>query len=356
MEHLAGFGHRGDGVGLSAAFVGIACADDAVNSPLVGYNASRPLGPEPIHPLVARRHARCRRLTCRSIAPVAKRPGTLIARFEGRLLAFVESRLKRRDVAEDVVQESLIGFLNSLPNYDASRSPRADCLRSQPTSSPTICAGEGRRPAIPFSAGDSSSGGWDLAGRDRSASTILRSGERRELKAVALAAAMKIKSIAGARRLNGGRSNAPNCSSYAAGRTRKWPPSLASPSSKWPTKSSISWPACANRSKSKSSRRTCSRNYRIKNWQGKGIGELAIRPKNHVNRPGALKNFVENGVRRHVGRRRERLRNRPNLRRKRRLFDIDAHQLMRTLGQRAINPSPRCRARACDEEFHSHFR
>ena len=30
----------------------------------------------------------------------------LIARFEGRLLAFVESRLSRRDAAEDVVQET----------------------------------------------------------------------------------------------------------------------------------------------------------------------------------------------------------------------------------------------------------
>ena len=46
----------------------------------------------------------------------------LIAQFEGRLLAFVESRLRRRDVAEDVVQETLIGFLTSLPNYDPARS------------------------------------------------------------------------------------------------------------------------------------------------------------------------------------------------------------------------------------------
>ena len=44
----------------------------------------------------------------------------LIARFEGRLLAFVESRLTRRDVAEDVVQETLIGFLTSLPNLRSS--------------------------------------------------------------------------------------------------------------------------------------------------------------------------------------------------------------------------------------------
>ncbi len=45
----------------------------------------------------------------------------LIRRYEGRLLAFAESRLRKRDVSEDIVQESFIGFLNSLPNYDGKR-------------------------------------------------------------------------------------------------------------------------------------------------------------------------------------------------------------------------------------------
>ena len=42
----------------------------------------------------------------------------LIDRFEGRLLAFVESRLRHRAASEDVVQETFIGFLTSLPNFD----------------------------------------------------------------------------------------------------------------------------------------------------------------------------------------------------------------------------------------------
>jgi RNA polymerase sigma-70 factor (ECF subfamily) len=45
----------------------------------------------------------------------------LIARFEGRLLAFVDRRLHDRAASEDVVQESFIGFLNSLPNFDEQR-------------------------------------------------------------------------------------------------------------------------------------------------------------------------------------------------------------------------------------------
>src|SRR5437870_9772169 len=46
---------------------------------------------------------------------------SLIARYEGRLLAFVDRRLHDRAASEDVVQETFIGFLNSLPNFDAAR-------------------------------------------------------------------------------------------------------------------------------------------------------------------------------------------------------------------------------------------
>src|SRR6478609_8985850 len=46
---------------------------------------------------------------------------TLIARYEGRLLAFVDRRLRDRAASEDVVQETFVGFLNSLPNFDENR-------------------------------------------------------------------------------------------------------------------------------------------------------------------------------------------------------------------------------------------
>src|SRR5438045_9714263 len=45
----------------------------------------------------------------------------LIARYEGRLLAFAERRLRDRASSEDVVQETFVGFLNSLPNFDDRR-------------------------------------------------------------------------------------------------------------------------------------------------------------------------------------------------------------------------------------------
>lgn len=46
----------------------------------------------------------------------------LIARYQGRLLAFARSRLGSTPDAEDVVQETFIGLLQSLDRFDISRS------------------------------------------------------------------------------------------------------------------------------------------------------------------------------------------------------------------------------------------
>ena len=120
----------------------------------------------------------------------------LISRYEGRLLAFVESRIGRRNSAEDIVQETFIGFLNSLPNFDGKR-PLESYLFS-------ICAykltdhlrREGRRPTVPLLAGgsDNSSGGsgpWNVEDSVRPASAIARSGERRDLEEKALLEALR---------------------------------------------------------------------------------------------------------------------------------------------------------------------
>ena len=112
--------------------------------------------------------------------------GQLIARYEGRLLAFVDNRLTNRSASEDIVQETLVGFLNSLPNYDGRRSLESYLF--------SICAykltdylrREGRRPAIPLSSNSDTSGDWQIAGRARPASSIARSTERRRLEEDAL--------------------------------------------------------------------------------------------------------------------------------------------------------------------------
>ncbi len=117
---------------------------------------------------------------------------TLIAKFEGRLLAFVDSRLRDRAASEDIVQETFIGFLTSLPNYDSQR-PLESYLFS-------ICAYKltdhlrklGRRPPLLSTRrSDSDDLTMQLAGPARVASSIARSGERQRLEEAAVAAATK---------------------------------------------------------------------------------------------------------------------------------------------------------------------
>jgi RNA polymerase sigma-70 factor (ECF subfamily) len=114
----------------------------------------------------------------------------LISRYEGRLYAFAESRLRDRSVSEDIVQETFIGFLNSLPNYDGQRALESYLF--------SICAykltdhlrREGRRPTVPLSGGSNSSADWELPAGSRGASAIAQSDERRGLEEKAIVAAL----------------------------------------------------------------------------------------------------------------------------------------------------------------------
>ncbi len=115
---------------------------------------------------------------------------SLIEKFEGRLVAFAERRLRDRAASEDIVQETFIGFLNSLPNYDTSRPLESYLF--------TICAykltdhlrRQGRRPPIVSSRNrDSDDFTIDIAGSARMASSIARSGERKRLEEDAVAEA-----------------------------------------------------------------------------------------------------------------------------------------------------------------------
>lgn len=112
---------------------------------------------------------------------------TLIDRYEGRLMAYTDSRIRNRATSEDIVQEAFVGFLISLPNYDGGR-PLESYLFS-------ICAykltdhlrREGRRPSIQMHRrGSSGSGQIEPVGGDRVASSIARSVERKEIEEVAV--------------------------------------------------------------------------------------------------------------------------------------------------------------------------
>ncbi len=115
----------------------------------------------------------------------------LIERYEGRLLAFVESRVTDRSTAEDIVQETFIGLLNSLPNYDGQR-PLEGYLFA-------ICAFKltdhlrrsGRRPTVNLNATETDQGWSQFAGRLPGASSIARSHERRHLEEQAITQALQ---------------------------------------------------------------------------------------------------------------------------------------------------------------------
>lgn len=99
--------------------------------------------------------------------------------YEGRLLAFARTRLQDRSVAEDIVQETFMGFLKALPNYD-DRTPLESWLFS-------IAAHKlidfmrrtGRRPSVPLLVSESSDGAQrDITGPGRAASSMMRSHEQ----------------------------------------------------------------------------------------------------------------------------------------------------------------------------------
>ena len=109
----------------------------------------------------------------------------LIGRYEGRLLAFVESRLRNRSTSEDIVQEAFVGFLNSLPNYDRKRPLESYLFSICDYKLTDFLRREGRRPAISLTqkSTDNSSSPWQIVSAQvRGASSIARSGERRKLE------------------------------------------------------------------------------------------------------------------------------------------------------------------------------
>ncbi len=115
----------------------------------------------------------------------------LIARFEGRLLGYVEQRLRNRAASEDVVQETFVGFLLSLPNFDGDRPLESYLFTIAAHKLTDYLRRTGRRPTIPLQSSNESSSEIPLAGPYRGASTLARSGERRELESAALAKALR---------------------------------------------------------------------------------------------------------------------------------------------------------------------
>jgi len=111
----------------------------------------------------------------------------LIARFEGRLLAYVNSRLTNRSASEDIVQNTFMGFLISLPNFD-ERLPLENFLFTVAAHKLTDhFRKEGRRPTIPLSVPNSQGTSPEPPGDARHASSLVRSQERQGTESTMIA-------------------------------------------------------------------------------------------------------------------------------------------------------------------------
>lgn len=102
----------------------------------------------------------------------------LIGAYEGRLLAFVEPRLKDAAAAQDVVQETFLGFLTALPNYDESTPLETFLFAIAAHKLTDVLRQRGRRPQVSLQGPTSESSGLEPAARQRRASSLVRSAER----------------------------------------------------------------------------------------------------------------------------------------------------------------------------------
>ncbi len=116
----------------------------------------------------------------------------LIDRYEGRLLAFVASRLMDRSHAEDIVQETFIGFLNSLPNFDCQRPLESYLFSIAAYKLTDHLRREGRRHTMAFCSSDQSSdGAQQVPAGLRAVSSMARSIERKDIEEQALVEALE---------------------------------------------------------------------------------------------------------------------------------------------------------------------
>jgi RNA polymerase sigma-70 factor (ECF subfamily) len=109
----------------------------------------------------------------------------LIARYEGRLLAFVDRRLHDRAASEDVVQETFVGFVNSLPSFDDRRELQTYLFTIASHKLTDHLRRTGRHPLLA-----ASEGVGDILQKQMdhnpAASSLARSQERQELEAEAV--------------------------------------------------------------------------------------------------------------------------------------------------------------------------
>ena len=158
--------------------------------------------------------------------PRPRRPARRLERvhraYEGRLLGYVARRVADRAAAEDLVQETFLGFLTSLPNFDAAQPLEGYLFSIAAHKLTDMMRREGRRPTLPLASDDSSSD-WQPADRACRASSLCEPRAPRPGGDRAGGGAGGIDRPLAAPRTVGSAGSAWSCCGSAAGRTRKSP-------------------------------------------------------------------------------------------------------------------------------------
>jgi RNA polymerase sigma-70 factor (ECF subfamily) len=110
----------------------------------------------------------------------------LIARYEGRLLAFADRRLRDRSASEDVVQEAFVGFLNSLPNFDEKRELQTYLFTITAHKITDQLRRMGRRPVQTGTEATCEALNNQVDSGQPKASSLARSNERKEIEGEAI--------------------------------------------------------------------------------------------------------------------------------------------------------------------------
>jgi RNA polymerase sigma-70 factor (ECF subfamily) len=110
----------------------------------------------------------------------------LIARYEGRLLAFADRRLRDRAASEDVVQETFVGFLNSLPNFDEKRELQTYLFTITAHKITDQLRRMGRRPVQTGTEATADALNNQVDSGQPKASSLARSNERKEIESEAI--------------------------------------------------------------------------------------------------------------------------------------------------------------------------
>ena len=115
----------------------------------------------------------------------------LVHRYEGRLRAYVRRRLRDHAATDDVVQETFIGFLHSLTNFDDKRDLQTWLFTIASHKVTDQLRKLGRRPYQAGNEADEEMLGREPDGKQRGASSIARGKEKEEMEVEAVARALR---------------------------------------------------------------------------------------------------------------------------------------------------------------------